>query len=92
VVPSHAVELTSASLDRAVSKLLARRKLTTATREQKQKLAALIHLCGAAAGDAYARRGFRLRPGQRCGDHDVRAYLTRATNLSRLFAELAGQS
>jgi hypothetical protein len=90
VIPSHAVEMTSAALDRAVSRLLARRKIASATREQKQKLAALIHLCGATAGDGYARRGFKLRPGQRCGDHDARAYLTRVTNMTRVFADLAG--
>ena len=55
VIPSHAVELTSASLDRAVSRMLARRKISSATREQKQKLAALIHLCGACAVQAAAR-------------------------------------
>jgi hypothetical protein len=52
-------------------------------------LAALIHLCGAAAGDAYARRGLRLLDGQRCGDHEVRAYLARVDAMKRVFAMLA---
>jgi len=42
---------------------------------QKQDLAAVIHLCGAAGGAAYAARGFRAAAGQRCGDHELRAYL-----------------
>jgi len=86
VVPSHAVELTAALLDRQVARALARHRLTTATLRQKQDLAALIHLCGAGAGDAYARRGLRLTPGQRCGDHDVRSYLGQVNALKRQFA------
>ena len=81
-VPSHAVEMTSAFLDRAVE----RRRQKAATLQQKQDLAALIHLCGAGAGDAYARRGLRLTPGQRCGDHDVRSYLRQVNALKRQFA------
>jgi hypothetical protein len=88
VIPSHAVELTSAYLDRRVAMVLERHRLK-ATPEQKQDLAAIIHLCGAAAGDAYARRGFRLAPGQRCGEHDPRAYLARVNAMKRVFARLS---
>jgi hypothetical protein len=89
VVPSHAVEMTAALLDRQVAGTLQRQRVARATLEQQQDLAALVHLCGAGAGDAYARRGFRLTPGQRCGDHDVRAYLERLNAAKRLFARLA---
>jgi hypothetical protein len=89
VVPSHAVELTAALLDRGVATTLARRHAGAATLQQKQDLAAVIHLCGAGPGDAYARRGFRLTAGQRCGDHDVRAYLAHVNALKRRFAGLA---
>src|SRR6266852_2333993 len=61
VLPSHAVELTSAMLD----------------------------LCGEGAGDAHARRGFRLTPGQQCGDHDVARYLAQVNGMKRQFARLA---
>ncbi|HEY8252170.1 MAG TPA: transglycosylase SLT domain-containing protein [Burkholderiales bacterium] len=88
VIPSHAVELTSAYLDRRVAMVLERHRLK-ATLEQKQDLAAIIHLCGAAAGDSYARRGFRLAPGQRCGEHDPRAYLARVNAMKRVFARLS---
>ena len=73
VVPSHAIELTAAYLDRAVSMTLRRDRIHGATRAQKENLAALIHLCGTAAGDRYARRGFVLSSGLRCGDHAARA-------------------
>jgi len=88
-VPTHAVELTSAYLDRHVADILEHRRIAGATLQQKQDLAVVIHLCGAGAGDAYARRGFRLTAGQRCGDHDVRGYLARVNAMKRLFARLA---
>lgn len=89
VVPSHAVELTAALLDHEVNVALARRHVVGASAEQQQHLAALIHLCGARAGDAYVRRGFRLVPGERCGDHDPRRYLENVDALKRRFARLA---
>ena len=89
VVPAHAVEMTAALLDRSVSLILARNRVTTASLQQRQDLAAIIHLCGDGAGDAYARRGFRFRAGQRCGDHDPRRYLALVNALKRQFARLA---
>src|ERR1700733_2295979 len=77
VVPSHAVELTSAYLDRSVATILERRRLLSAALPEKQQLAAVIHLCGAGAGDEFARHGFHLPEGQHCGDHEVRVYLAR---------------
>src|SRR6185436_14521322 len=74
VIPSHAVEMTSAYLDRSVAALLAARRVQASV-TQKQDHAALIHLCGARAGELFVRNGFRLVAGQRCGEHDARAYL-----------------
>jgi hypothetical protein len=88
VVPSHAVEMTSAYLDRRVALTLARRRIS-ATPAQKQSLAALIHLCGTAAGDAYARAKFQVAAGQRCGSHDLAAYLARVNSMKRVFLRLA---
>lgn len=89
VVPSHAVELTAALLDRGVASAMARHRIAAVTLRQKQNLAAVIHLCGAGAGDAYARRGFRLTARQRCGDHHVSDYLARVNAMKRQFARLA---
>jgi hypothetical protein len=82
VVPSHAIEMTAAFLDRSVS-------ATKGSLKQKQDLAAVIHLCGASAGEGFARRGFRPSPGQRCGEHDLRAYLARVNAMKLEFARLA---
>jgi hypothetical protein len=89
VVPSRAVELTARLLDRSVTATLRRQRSTRPTLQLKQDLAAVIHLCGAGMGETYARRSFRLTPGQRCGDHDVREYLGRVNGMKRLFAQLA---
>jgi hypothetical protein len=89
VVPNHAIELTSVYLDRQVASILARTAQRTETPQQRQSLAAIVHLCGAGPASAYARRGFRLLPGERCGDHDVGVYLARIEAMKRTFQRLA---
>jgi hypothetical protein len=89
LLPGHAVELTSASLDRAVARILARRHGVEPTLAHKQDLAGVVHLCGAAAAETFARRGFVPAAGQRCGEHDLRAYLAQLNAMKRLFARLA---
>jgi hypothetical protein len=89
VVPSHSVELTSAYLDRAVARTLARHGIGRATVAQKQTLAALIHLCGTGTANGYARRGLRLSRGLRCGDHGAASYVARVQAQQRVFAALA---
>lgn len=91
VIPSHAVEMTSAYLDRRIATILGRHRIRSATLQQKQDLAAVIHVCGAGAGDSYARRGFRTRPGQKCGDHSVRGYISRVNSTKKVFQRLAQQ-
>jgi hypothetical protein len=88
VIPSHAVELTAAYLDRSIAAILALHPTRSATLEREQQLAALIHLCGAGAGDSYVRHGMRLADGQRCGDHDAREYLSRVDQTRRVFQAL----
>jgi hypothetical protein len=88
VLPSHAVEMTAAFLDRRVAQALERRSISSASLQRRQDLAAVIHLCGASAGEAYAARGFRSAGGQRCGDHDLRAYVAHVNAMKRLFAGL----
>lgn len=91
-VPSHAIELTAVSLDRKVTKILQSRRHGGATLQQKQDLALIAHLCGAGPGAALARRGFRLGHGERCGDHDVAAYLAQVNTMKRQFRVLAAST
>jgi len=89
VVPSDAVELTSAYLDLKVTAILGRFGITHATSAQQHQLAAAVHLCGAGAGATYVRQGFRFTDTQRCGDQDPRAYLRRVEAMQAVFARLA---
>jgi len=41
------------------------------------------------SADAYARQGFRLSPGQKCGDHDTARYLARVRAMKVEFSRLA---
>jgi hypothetical protein len=88
VAPSRAVELTSVYLDRNVTQIIAHRRPAT-TPQQTQELAAIIHLCGAGSGRMFARRGFSLVAGERCGDHDVAAYLAQISAMKREFQRFA---
>lgn len=88
VVPSHAIELTSVYLDRKVTAILGGRDSKPGS-QQKQDLAAVVHLCGAGPATSFARRGFRPAPGERCGDHDVATYLSRVNAMKRQFQALA---
>ncbi len=91
VVPSHAVELTSAYLDRAVNGALARHAISGATAAQKEDLAALIHLCGAGVGERFARNRLHFAHGLRCGDHSAASYIGRVNLFERVFAALAAR-
>jgi len=90
VLPSHAVELAAVYLDRKVAAILAQRPHAAPTARQTQDLAALIHLCGPGPAKTFARRGFRLLPGQRCGAHDAARYLAAVNAMTRQFRRLAG--
>src|SRR5262245_24681174 len=88
VLPSHAIELTAAQLDRAVASTIGQRRIASVTLQRKQDLAAVIHLCGTGAGQVYARNGFRLTSRQRCGDQNVSRYLAQVSEMKRQFARM----
>jgi hypothetical protein len=91
-IPSHAIELTSVYLDSNVSTVLARAPDVTASPQQKQDLAAFIHLCGAGPATAFARRNFQMVAGERCGDHLVAAYVAKVNAMKRQFVRLAADA
>lgn len=91
VLPSDAVEMTAAYLDYHVARLLEQRRVTNATIAQKQNTAALMHLCGVGAADEYVARGFRVRPGQQCGDHSAAGYVAKMNAMKAVFTRLAAQ-
>jgi len=85
VLPSHAIEMTSALLHRSV----ARRAFANASLAQKQDLAAVIHLCGTARGETFARHGFQPVRSEHCGAQDLRGYLLQVGELKRRFVALS---
>ncbi|WP_027556523.1 hypothetical protein [Bradyrhizobium sp. Cp5.3] len=88
-IPSHAIELASVYLDRQVADVLTRAGDVKASAQQKQDLAAFIHLCGAGPATAYARRHFQMMAGERCGDHLVASYVAKVNAMKRQFLRLA---
>jgi hypothetical protein len=90
--PGDSIEMTSAFLDRSVARAL--EHLPAAWPPpgpaRTDALAAAIHLCGPARGVAFASRGLRPAAGERCGDHDLQAYLARLRELVTLFERMDG--
>ncbi|NPU14603.1 transglycosylase SLT domain-containing protein [Bradyrhizobium sp. 83002] len=87
--PPHAVALTVISLDRQVASVLARHPAAKPTAQQRQDLAAVIHLCGAGPASGFVRRGFKPDDGERCGDHSVAGYLRKLNAMKKQFQKLA---
>jgi len=84
-IPSHSTQMTAAYLHQSVLNALGERK---AGAMQKERLAAVIHLCGFKRGESFARRGFRAAHGERCGAHDMGRYLDRVDRMKKRFARL----
>jgi hypothetical protein len=91
-IPSHAIELASIYLDRNVADVLARVGDAKPSPQQKQDLAAFIHLCGGGPATAFARRKFQMVADERCGDHLVAGYVARVNAMKRQFARLAADA
>ena len=87
-VPDHAIEMTSARLHDHVVQILGADRTARGAVAQRERLAAVIHLCGPARGAAFARRSFRATDGERCGTHDLGTYLARVDRFTREFARL----
>jgi hypothetical protein len=80
--------MTAAYLHKSVVNTLAARHGAGVSLAQKQKLAAVIHLCGLKGGETFAARGFRVTPGERCGTHSLRRYLSQIDLMKKRFAQL----
>jgi len=90
VLPGDAIELTAAYLDLQLSNILTARRPAARSADIRH-VAAIVHLCGAGAADAYVRRGLRFTEGERCGDHDPRVYLQRLDAMYAVFVRLGAE-
>lgn len=88
VLPSHAIEMTSAYLDKQVEFILARHKLNNASLARRQEIAAAAHLCGPGVAERIAVRGLRASRGLKCGTHDAGLYIARVRDLQQVFARM----
>ena len=86
-IPSHAVEMTAAYLHTNVAAIFGAR-LGNATAEQKDRLAAVIHLCGVKHARSFAEGGLRISETERCGTHSVRMYVSRVSAMKDRFHRL----
>ena len=92
VVPSHAVEMTSAYLDRAVASMLERTAyIARLSLRQKQDARGSDSSVRSGSGQRVRAARLRAASGQRCGDHEVRGYVARVNAMKRVFARLALQ-
>jgi hypothetical protein len=89
IMPRDAIELAASYLDHKLAALLAKHHPASLTQQQKDNLAAVIHLCGPGPAASYVRHGFHLAPGERCGDQDIAVYVGRVSNFERQFRRLA---
>jgi len=89
VLPHDAIELTAVYLDRKVAEIRAAQPALSASPRQIEDLAAIVQLCGIVPAANFARRHFRLAPGERCGDEAAATYLARVDAMKRQFLKLA---
>jgi Transglycosylase SLT domain len=88
-VPAHAIEMTSARLHEHLVQALGPERAQRIGVRSRERLAAVIHLCGPARGTAFVRHGFRVAPGETCGTHDLATYLARVEQYTLSFERLA---
>jgi hypothetical protein len=88
-VPGHAIEMTAARLHAYLVQTLGPERAAQTGGRAREHLAAVIQLCGPARGAAFARRGFRVTPGERCGTHALAGYLARVDRFTLTFERLA---
>jgi hypothetical protein len=88
-VPGHAIEMTAARLHEQLVQNLGPERARRVGPRMRERLAAVVHLCGPGRGATFVQRGFRLVPRERCGTHDVAAYVARVDRFTLAFERLA---
>ncbi len=92
LVPSHAIEMTSAYLTLTTDKILKKYKKKGVRRAVRQTIAAITHLCGSAVAKSYVRRNFRARKGRKCGSHNLSRYIKRIKAYQKAFIRARNMS
>ncbi len=91
LVPAHAIEMTSARLHLVAERLLHRsNRHARWALSDKQNIAIVTHLCGAAKAGELVHSGMRLSELGKCGDHNPVVYLHQIRRLQTQFRLLQG--
>ena len=88
-MPSHAIEMTAARLHEHLVQTLGPERAGRTGVRSRERLAAVIHLCGPARGAAFARRGFRVAARGGAARTTSAAYLARVERFTLSFERLA---
>lgn len=83
---ADSIEMASAYLTHSLSKFKSARALSL---KRKERLAAIIHLCGFGVAKRFARRLGNIGSHHRCGTHSIRHYLRRLERAKAQFERLA---
>lgn len=74
-LPSHATEMTAAYLHKTTSHLIERAGRQSLPLWQKQRVAAIVHLCGQKKAEAFLHRQMKVESMGFCGSHSVKRYI-----------------
>ena len=86
LVPEHAIEMTSARLHRVTENLIRHSKRwRNWSLRDKQDVAIVIHLCGAAKAERLVRSGMHFTELGSCGDHEPATYAHQVHRLQTQF-------
>jgi hypothetical protein len=80
--------MTAAYLHQSVANALAARRVKKVSPAQTQRLAAVIHLCGAKRGESFIKQRFQAAAGEQCGTHSLRGYLDQIERMKQRFTRL----
>ncbi|MCP4751486.1 MAG: transglycosylase SLT domain-containing protein [Proteobacteria bacterium] len=81
--PSNSIEMTAARLQYYVDRLTAKRGIGL---KNKQKMAAVIHLCGLKKARKFRKKNFNFKAIPACGSHNPRNYYRKIAKLRKRFS------
>lgn len=89
--PSNSIEMTAARLHHHVDSILREYGRGDVSLKNKQRLAAVIHLCGVSKGRKFARHDFSFDAIPKCGTHSPRVYCHRIEIIMSALASFSGK-
>lgn len=82
---SNSIALATLNLTHSMKQIEARFKIKHWNKQLKEKVAAIVHLCGEGVAKQFVRAGYRLSKNKYCGSHHLGSYIRSVTSLQRQF-------